>query len=242
MHPRIGITTSFEDGRQRIDHAYVQAVERVGGLPLLLPMAERTETSHALFDGLDAFIMTGGPAITDGLITEGFVHDDPSSTRPDDLGETPLVRSTSDRVLMREAMRRKLPILGICYGMQLLNALLGGTIYADAESQVEGAGTHSADRGARSHPIRVLPDTQLAALLDIDTLSVNTRHVQAIASVGAGLRVSATAPDGIIEAIEHENGRWLGVQFHPEAMSPPMDALFEHLVKMARMHSAGVLS
>jgi len=123
--------------------------------------------------------------------------------------------------------------------MQLLNAVLGGTLYADVQRQCKGAQAHSPRRGAEQHPIEIAQDSWLARLLKRTTWTVNTRHLQALATVGRGLRVSAWAPDGVIEAIESPDGRLLGVQFHPERMGTEGFPLFRHLVSLAEKFAAG---
>ena len=223
MRPRIGITTSLYDGSQCLDRRYVAAVERAGGLPLPLPMLETEAAVADALPLLGGLVVIGGPAVTEHLV----------GTLPDELGTLSPERADSDRVWIEGAWDAGLPILGICYGMQRLNALAGGTIYGDVENEHEGALTHSQKRGATTHPVHVDPSSRLHDLLDTDTLTVNTRHLQAIASVGDGFSVSARAPDGVIEAIEHENGRIFGVQFHPERMGQTMQPLFRALVTLA---------
>lgn len=222
MPARIGVTTSYEDETQCLDRRYVTAVERAGGLPIPLPMLETDALYRDLVDSLDGLVVIGGPAVTEGLV----------GTVPDDLGTLGTVRAASDRKWMERAWAADLPILGICYGMQRLNALAGGTIYGDVEREHEGAQTHSQKRGATTHPVQI-QSARLRELLSTDTVRVNTRHLQAIADVGTGFSVAATAPDGVIEAIEHESGRILGVQFHPERMGDAMQPLFRWLVSEA---------
>ncbi len=226
--PRIGITTSLNPNErgtreQRLDLAYVRAVERAGGLPLLAPMLESDEATDAFAALLDGLIVTGGPAIVTGLV--GDLPEDIDVTDPD--------RVASDTRLLRAFLEARRPTLGICYGMQLASALRGGTIYADVERQLELSATHSRGRGGSTHPATVVPGTRLHALVG-DDVEVNTRHVQAVAEPGEGFRVSARAPDGVIEAVETEDGAFVGVQFHPEAMEPALDALFVDLVEKAR--------
>lgn len=229
--PRIGITTSLNASgtpgvrEQRLDLRYVQAVERAGGLPLVVPILSDETATDAVADLLDGLVVTGGPAVALGLV--GALPDDIDATDPD--------RLASDRRLLQTFLDQRRPVLGICYGMQLANALRGGTIYADVERQHDGASVHSAGRGGTAHDAHLAPGSRLHRLVGADTLSVNTRHVQALASTGDGLAVSATAPDGVVEALESMDGAFVGVQFHPEAMEPPLDALFSDLVSRAAL-------
>jgi putative glutamine amidotransferase len=218
--PRIGITTSFNEGEQRLDLRYVRAVEAAGGLPLIVPMLESDERARAFADLLDALIITGGPAITEGLVGE----------LPGDIDLTDPVRVESDRRVLAAFRQSRKPVLGICYGMQLVNAVSGGTIYADVQAQLADAGIHSQKRGGADHRVNIEPGSHLARILGTDRIEANTHHVQAVCTAGKGFRVSARAPDGVVEAIESEDGRILGVQFHPERMGPAMQPLFEALV------------
>ena len=224
MSIRIGITTSFNDGEQRLHHAYVRAVERAGGMPLIVPMLERDESVENFVDLLHGLVITGGPAVTDGLIGE----------LPEDINETDPIRIRSDKSFLRSFLNNRKPILGICYGMQLLNASAGGSIYADVQGSKSDALSHSEKRGADKHSILLEETSHLHRLLKKRELEVNTRHIQAVADVGSSYRVAARAPDGVIEAIESEDGLVVGVQFHPERMGDEMLPLFRHLVANAR--------
>lgn len=134
----IGITTSFDAKReqQSLDRDYVIAVERAGGCPLLLPMTERRETLVPLFGLLDGLIITGGPGIAEGLIGD----------LPDDLPPVDETRYQNDMRAFEYAQKKQMPVLGICYGMQFINARFGGTIYADIQKQC-GVEPHSPKRG-----------------------------------------------------------------------------------------------
>lgn len=221
---RIGITTSFNDGEQRLNHAYVTSIEEAGGIPLIVPMLSGAEVLRSFVRLLHGLVITGGPAVTDGLIGD----------LPSDLNTTDAARIESDRNVLNAFLNERKPILGICYGMQLLNAASGGTIYGDVERQLAGSLTHSDKRGADVHAVLLDETSHLYDILRKPTVEVNTRHVQAVARVGSPYRVAATAPDGVVEAIENDDGTILGVQFHPERMGHEMRPLFQHLVNNAR--------
>jgi putative glutamine amidotransferase len=222
--PRIGITTSLNDGEQRLDRRYVLAVEHAGGLPVIVPMLDTDAATDAFAALLDGLVVTGGPAITDGLV----------GSLPDEIQETAEARLASDKRTLSAFLAARRPALGICYGMQLGNALAGGTIYADVEAQRAGTTVHSQKRGGTDHPVAFEPGSHLRRVLQKEAAVVNTRHLQAIEEPGRGLRVAARSPDGVIEAVESDDGLFLGVQWHPERMDGAMTALFRHLVEQAR--------
>lgn len=217
MFPKIGITTSYDNGKQTLDRHYIAAIEQAGGLPLIVPVLDTDAAAQEFAALLDGLVITGGPGITRGLVGE----------LPEDLPPVDPMRDASDERIYRFFTER--PVLGICYGMQFINAMNGGTIYADVTAQAH-SGNHSAGRGATPHPVRLEQGTHLRRVLNLPEIEVNTYHVQALASVGSGLRVAATAPDGVIEAIESEDQRMIGVQFHPERMGNAMQPLFADFV------------
>jgi putative glutamine amidotransferase len=222
MRPRIGITTSYTEGRQSLDHAYVRAIEVAGGLPLIVPMFDDPEAAHDFALLLDGLVITGGPGITHGLVGD----------LPDDLPPVDPVRDRGDRLIYQAFSDR--PVLGICYGMQFINAQAGGSIYGDVQQQQPDALPHSPKRSAADHGLFIEPGSHLHAALQRDQLTVNTFHLQALASVGAGLQVTGRGPDGVIEAIESADGRLIGVQFHPERMFEQTRPLFESFVARCR--------
>lgn len=221
MRPLIGITTSFEDEQYRLDHTYVSAVRAAQGQPTLLPLVNSVVEAKQLCDPLQGLIIPGGPGITANMI----------GTLPTQLDPVNPKRWKSDNLILDVAIEWNLPILGICYGMQLLSVRAGGTLYADVEKQVTGTCVHSEKRGAVDHPMEILPNSHLAKIWDSETNIVNSRHFQAVCDPGTGYIVSAQSSDGTIEAIERTDGIHIGVQFHPERMEAY--SLFHNLVRKA---------
>lgn len=212
--PHIGITTGYKDGAQSVDHAYIHAIEQAGGIPIIVPMLTIDETARTFAELLDGLVITGGPGITRGLLGD----------LPEDLPAVDALRDTADTLIFHATQKQ--PVLGICYGMQFINAMHGGTIYADLAQQMSNVHVHSPRRGADPHPIHIDAQSHLGQILMQDTLTVNTYHIQAVAEVGQGLKISARSDDGVIESIESDDVRMLGVQFHPERMGASMMPLF----------------
>jgi putative glutamine amidotransferase len=205
----IGITAcrKLEDYRQSVIH--------VGGDVRILEPS--TSPAEAL-DGLHGLLLTGGEDVSPSLYGE---------SPHDTLGEVNPSRDAFEVALVTEARARNLPILGICRGIQVMNVAFGGSLVQDVPSEVPGSLDHQwavpqHESYALAHEVWLEPDTLLARLMrerlsDADSCDVNSRHHQAVKRVAQGFTVSATAPDGIIEAIEDPAARFcLGVQWHPE--------------------------
>ena len=193
---------------------------------MIVPMLQSKEMMTDLTSTLDGLVITGGPGITRGMIGQ----------LPDDLPPVEDIRDTAD-TLVYETMSDR-PVLGICYGMQFINAMAGGGIYADVMAQKPGSLVHSGGRGGEPHSIKIKSDSRLRDILDRSNVQVNTHHIQAIAEVGTGLRAVAHSPDGVIEAIESLDGRMIGVQFHPERMLDRTRPLFEYFVNRCLLTSS----
>ncbi|MEM6530909.1 MAG: gamma-glutamyl-gamma-aminobutyrate hydrolase family protein, partial [Chloroflexota bacterium] len=160
--------------------------------------------------------------------TTGLVGD-----LPDDLAPVDPVRHNAD-MLIYDAFNSDRPLLGICYGMQFLNARAGGTLYGDLSQHVETDIVHSAGRGGTQHPVHFTAGSKLADIFGTNEITTNTYHIQALATVGEGFAVTATSPDGVIEGIETADGRVIGVQFHPERMTDVTAPLFADFVNRCR--------
>jgi putative glutamine amidotransferase len=228
--PLIGIEVDLEanaKGRRyaKCYETYFDAISAAGGAPLLVPPMPRAQAELVL-SRLHGLVVPGGDdfAAEDwGDVQRPCPRFTPSDAR----------RLTASRQLIQVIIERRLPFLGVCYGAQLLNLALGGTMHQDIPDELPDALTHSGPE----HTITVEPDSLLAELLGSCEVTVNSRHHQANLLCGEGLRVSARAPDGVVEAIEasDRSGFLLGVQWHPEELAGPSGAhLFEGLVEAAR--------
>jgi len=243
--PRIGIVgATRKETEQKAFQAYVEAVEDAGGTALpILP-----GTNADVLNRVDGLVLTGGLDIDPkeyGRNVDGAsdVEIDPERDRL----ELPLVR---------EAVRRDLPVLAICRGIQVLNVALGGTLIQDIDVRRTGRQSWShqqrkshpeAPFDAAVHDVQVAPGSRLREIAAADRLGVNTFHHQAIETVAPGLVVTARTADSdsqpLIEAVEAPGCRWvLGVQWHPERMwrsAPAHRRLFAELVKAARHARVG---
>lgn len=192
---------------------YVQAIINAGGIPMVIPYDQ--ERARLYLDQCHGVLFTGG----------GYTID------PERFGQTyattlPLKpkRSNAEFTFFYEAFKRKMPILGICAGAQLINVALGGTLIQHLPTTHPHALAHSQpDPTAQAHLVHVVPGTFLAGIVKQDSFGVNTSHVQAIDELGLQVKVNARAPDGIVEGIEVEGYPFcLGVQWHPEYQAQPL--------------------
>jgi putative glutamine amidotransferase len=231
VRPIIGITSYAEEARwgawtapaALIPLSYVRAVERAGGRPLLVPPSE---------DGVEETL-----DILDGLVLSGGADLDPATYGAEPHAETSGVRPRRDRAelaLLEEALRRDMPVLGLCRGSQILNIARGGDLVQHLPDVVGHEG-HKLTPGVFSgHDVTVLPGTRLHALIGPQA-PVKSHHHQGYGRLGEGLRESARADDGTIEALEDPDRRFaLGVLWHPEEGEDA--ALFEALVEEARRY------
>lgn len=237
--PRIGIAANLRTiGSDMpgmyfsyVSHDYVEALERSGAIPVMLPVLKDLDLLRQQMEGLSGILLPGGYDIDPMLYGEQPV-----------IGQD-FAMAEVDRFSIRtlqEADAMGLPVLGVCKGIQVINVAFGGTLYQDLPRQKEGCLQHSqkAPRYNPSHYVSIEAGSFLSELFPA-RIAVNSFHHQAVKETAKGFRVTARAEDGVIEAIEKESGTFmLGVQWHPEMMAkfddPQMLRLIERFVDQCK--------
>lgn len=221
-----------QPARYEVKVAYTDAVLRAGGLPFILPYSDDPTTVDAYLDRLSGLVVTGGAF---DIPPEAY-----GEQAREGLGALKPTRTAFEKALMQAALRRNVPVLGVCGGMQLLHVILGGTLFQDIRRELPDAKDHEQkhDRCQPSHPVDVKEGTHLAELLGKGQLMVNSTHHQSANKIPENVVVSATSPDGVVEAIESKAHPFaLGVQWHPELLIQNVPAhlsLYRALVQKAR--------
>jgi putative glutamine amidotransferase len=189
---------------------YIESIRRAGAVPVVIP--PQPDNAADLAEGLDGLLLAGGDDCDPAEYGE---ERHPLCGEPMDQR-----RQRSDVTLARAARQHGVPTLGICLGMQVMNVASGGSLIQDINSSMETNIEHASEPNDRHrHEVLIEDGTQLAAILGDRELNVNSSHHQAIGRVAEGLRVTAHAPDGIIEGLEDPaHPFYVGVQWHPEDM------------------------
>lgn len=227
----IGIVPNINDeGVLSLDRAYLRAIERAGGAPVILPYVDKKEKISKWIDGCDGIMLTGGGDVAPKFYGEA-PH--PKTQKPCAL------RDELDFFCFNYAFEKKKPIFAICRGLQLANVALGGTLYQDLPSQFESKLCHKQTQGKfePSHDVLVKEGTPLFDVVGKSKIASNSFHHQAVKVLADGLAVSAIAEDGLIEAVYHTGeGYFCGVQWHPERLCE-IDGdnleLFKNFIKAA---------
>ena len=248
FRPRVGIPwrTSDEEANQITSKLqyYFAAVKEAAGEPIPISLQLRPQELATQIKDLDAFVLPGSPADVNPSLYRAARNEKTHDADPN--------REKTDFAILESAFASGKPVLAICYGCQSLNVCLGGTLYQDIASELRTGIEHSKESlpsGAPDpvHAARIEPGGEIAQLAAISGLAkrdggfdvqINTSHHQSVRDLGHGLRVAAVAPDGVIEAVEHEpHKHWVvGVQWHPERMAGDKlaAALFRALVQATR--------
>jgi putative glutamine amidotransferase len=214
---------------------YIESLKRAGAIPVVIPpQPENAADVIAIIDGL---VLAGGFDCDPQVYGAEPHHTvEPMDTR----------RQSNDLGLAKAARERRVPTLGICLGLQVMNVAAGGTLVQDIASEMETEINHASEPEDRSrHDVIIEGATQLGGILGDRELNVNSSHHQAIGKVGAGLRVTAHAPDGVVEGLEDpRHPFYVGVQWHPEDMSGEDSAsrLFGAFLEAAREYAEKKLS
>jgi len=212
-----------------VDEHYLEAIRKAGATPLVLSPLEDDPT--ASLDKVDGIVIPGGKDVPPALYGEKALTSN-ETVDPD--------RLAFGQKLIKGAIERGVPLLGICYGSQLLDVVLGGKLLQDIPKLVGKDVVHRAPGAFPTHDVTLEPGSRLSDLGK--TVTVNSNHHQSVETTGRGLRVAARAPDGVVEAVEAEDPHVfvLGVQWHPERMGddPAGLGIFKKLVAAARERNA----
>lgn len=218
-----------------MNQRYLTTLVRSGALPLMVPLFEDEALLRAAYDRLDGLFLAGGIDVDPGSYGE---------ERDSSCGRIDPPRDRAEIALTRWAVEDGMPFLGVCRGLQILNVASGGTLYQDTTLFHPNAIKHDYfptagfARDHLAHEVEIRPDTVLAGIYGSAAVLVNSMHHQGIRELGHGLRVSATAPDGLVEALEGEDGAAyrIAVQWHPEMLygrEAGTRRLFESFVEAA---------
>jgi putative glutamine amidotransferase len=239
--PLIGLTATRLTGRSgqpmhAVPEAYVRALSEAGALPVLIPLGLPESALGALLERLDGVLFTGGGDIVPERY-HGTSIEQVNGVDPD--------RDRVELCLVQDVLKSQTPFFGICRGFQVVNVAMGGTLYEDIGSQLEGALKHDYypdwARDHLAHEVRLESGSRLAGILEGGRFRVNSLHHQGVRDLAPGLSAVAHSPDGLVEAVEipgHPFG--LSVQWHPECLPdrPEMRRLFRAFVEAAARHRA----
>jgi len=236
--PRIGITMRLELNTERfyLSRYYSEAIEAAGGVPVHISLIPDPRYVSSVIESMDGILLPGSDSDVDPIRYGHEPHQE--------LGDVHQVKDETDLLVLSEVEKHRLPLLGICFGMQVLNVSRGGTLIQDIKSQlpVVFKQKQGPPRDRPSHRVKLLEGSLLATLAEADAAVVNSHHHQAIESLGKNLVATAWTADGVVEALEDPRAdRFVSaVQWHPELgwkEDGLSQALFEHFVGEAIRHA-----
>lgn len=236
--PLIGVLPLWDDGKQSLWMlpGYFAGLQREGALPVMLPLAGDEPSLRRMAETFDGFLFTGGQDVQPSVYGEEQL---PLT------GEICPDRDGMETALLPLLLEAGKPVLGICRGIQILNAALGGTLWQDLPAQHPSDVEHhqGLPYNAPSHTVALVPGTPLHALLGEKTLPVNSLHHQGIKTLAPALRAMAAAPDGLVEAVYMPGKRFVwAVQWHPEYSldQPASRAILRAFVRAAQADPAQI--
>ena len=222
--PVIGITGNYAELACKLNRGYYTSVVQAGGVPLIIPPVADKDVILNILDRIDGLILSGGADLN-----PLWAGEEPSPQ----LGGINRERDLSELLITRLAYNRQIPMLGICRGIQTLAMALGGRVAQDISAQATVKHSQEADREEPTHSVAIEKDSMISQLYHTERMAVNSFHHQAVSEAGDKLRVTAKAPDGVVEAVEStEFKSIIGVQWHPECMESGLP-LFQWLVQEA---------
>ena len=215
VKPLIAINTEIEGSSEApklvLPLRYIDTLEEAGARPVVLPPVQDAAVLDDLLRTFDGLMLSGADDFDTDCLGLGPTH---PAAKP-----VPARKQSFDGLLVKRALELGMPILGVCYGMQLMGLLSGGSLHQHLPEDLPESQEH---RGGVVHDVRVQADSKLAELTGVENISVVSRHHQALAGVGPDWTVSATDDEGLIEAIEHRSHPFaVGVQWHPELGQDP---------------------
>ena len=237
--PFIGIPTRYHEKSEYVGQLryYLDAILWAGGLPLMIPLSSDAEIIRAYAERIDGILLPGSPTDIDPKRFGAEPHPK--------LGRLYPERDTTDFALLDYSEKNNKPVLGICFGVQSLNVYRGGTLVQDIPAVVGGSVAHDNDDAAdhpkdpARHLVRISEGSLIANLAGKTEVEVNSYHHQSVQDPGRNLKIAAVAPDGVVEALEDTQGRFVvGVQWHPERgfqNDPLSQALFRSLIQAAML-------
>ena len=223
--PLIGISLGYSDKKNSVNNTYINSILKNGGVPYLIPVTDDVEVLRQIVAQLDGIVFTGG---------EDFAPAYYGKEEHEKLGEVNVTRDTYDLTLLKLATDRNIPTLGICRGLQLINAGMGGTLYQDLPAEKPSDINHRQEEEGTvpTHSVSVVEGSVMHNIFGKQEIQVNTFHHQAIDKLAPGLKIVGWSNDSVPELIEaYPHRQILGTQFHPEIFTAAGDALMGKLFK-----------